>query len=89
MAKESAILTTFITAFRRYHFNRLPFYISPATEHFQSMMVTEVTMCLKGVVCHMDDLLIWRITKDQHYEWVHAVLQLAEKAGVILNQNKC
>jgi len=62
LAKESALLTTFITPFGRYHFNRLPFGISSAPEHFQNMMVTEVTAGLEGVVCHMDDLLIWGTT---------------------------
>lgn len=89
LAKESALLTTFITPFGRYHFNRLPFGISSAPEHFQNMMVTEVTAGLEGVVCHMDDLLIWGSTKEQHDERVHAVLQRAENAGVTLNLKKC
>lgn len=89
LAKESALLTTFITPFGRYHFNRLPFGISSAPEHFQNMMVTEVTSGLEGVVCHMDDLLIWGATKPQHDARVHAVLERAEKAGVTLNMSKC
>lgn len=58
LSKESALNTTFITPFRRYHFNRLPFGISSAPEHFQNMMVTEVIAGLEGVVSHMDDILI-------------------------------
>lgn len=53
------------------------------------MMVTEVTAGLEGVVCHMDNLLIWGITKEQHDERVHVVLQRAEKAGPTLNLKKC
>ncbi len=34
LSKESKLLTTFITPFRRYAFNRLPFGISSAPEHF-------------------------------------------------------
>ena len=34
LAKESALLTTFITPFGRFCFNRLPFGISSAPEHF-------------------------------------------------------
>ncbi len=89
LAEESALLTIFITPFGRYHFNRLPFGICFAPEHFQNMMVTEVTAGLKGVVCHMDDILIWGTTKEQHDERVHAGLQRAEKAGVTLNLKKC
>lgn len=45
-------------------------------EHFQSMMVTEVTAGLEGAVCYMDDILIWSTTKQQHDARVHAVLTL-------------
>lgn len=30
-----------------------------APEHFQNQMATEVTEGLEGVICHMDDLLVW------------------------------
>lgn len=72
-----------------YHFNCLPFGISSAQEHFQNRMVTEVTAGLEGVICHMDDILIWGTTKEQHDARVHAVLERAEKAGVTLNMSKC
>lgn len=89
LSKESALLTTFITPFGRYHFNRLPFGISSAPEHFQNMMVTEVTAGLAGVVCHMDDILVWGSTREEHDMRLHAVLDRAEKAGVTLNMSKC
>ena len=38
LAKESALLTTFITPFGRFCFNRLCFGISSAPEHFQKRM---------------------------------------------------
>ncbi|KAL6479414.1 hypothetical protein MHYP_G00128470 [Metynnis hypsauchen] len=37
---------------------RLPFGIASAPEHFQNRMATEVTGGLKGIVCHMDDVLV-------------------------------
>ncbi|XP_062399854.1 uncharacterized protein K02A2.6-like [Sardina pilchardus] len=89
LAKESARYTTFITPFGRYHFNRLPFGISSAPEHFQNRMTSEVTAGLDGVVCHVDDILIWGATMEQHDARVHAVLERAEKAGVTLNMSKC
>lgn len=88
LSKDSAPLNTFITPFVCYHFNRLPFDIASAPEHFQNMMVTEVTAGLQGVVCHMADILIWGTTKEQHDTRVHAVLEQAEKAGVALNMAK-
>ena len=67
----------------------MPFGISSAPEHFQNRMVTEVTAGLEGVVCHMDDMLIWGATKEQHDARVHAILERAERAGVTLNMSKC
>lgn len=72
LTKESAKYTTFITPFRRFHFNRLPFGISSAPEHFQCMMA-EITEGLEGVVCHIDDLLVWGRDQREHDAQVHAV----------------
>ncbi|KAJ8332638.1 hypothetical protein SKAU_G00424270 [Synaphobranchus kaupii] len=58
-------------------------------EHFQNRMVTEVTAGLEGVVCHMDDILIWGWTQAEHDARVHTVLERAQKAGVTLNTAKC
>ena len=54
LAKESAILTTFITPFGRFCFNRLPFSITSALEHFQRKM-GEILSGLEGIVCLLDD----------------------------------
>ena len=89
MTKESAKYTTFITPFGRYYFNRLPFRIASAPEHFQRMMVTEVTGGLEGVLCHMDDILVWGQTQEVHDVRLHAVLEKAQKAGITLNMDKC
>ena len=89
ITSESAKYTTFITPFGRYYFNRLPFGISSAPEHFQRMMVTEVTSGLEGVLCHMDDILVWGKTQEEHDVRLHAVLEKAQKAGITLNMDKC
>ncbi len=89
LTKESAKYTTFITPFGRYYFNRLPFGIASAPEHFQRMMTTEVTGGLEGVLCHMDDILVWGQTQDEHDMRLHAVLEKAQKAGITLNMDKC
>lgn len=89
LSKDCAHYTTFITPFGRYFFNRLPFGIASAPEHFQNRMVTEVTESLEGVVCHMDDVLIWGSTQAEHDTRAHAVLQRAQAAGITLNTAKC
>lgn len=49
LSGESWLLTTFITPFGRYAFNRLPFGISSAPEHFQRRMSQMLEGC-DGVV---------------------------------------
>ncbi|KAJ8356774.1 hypothetical protein SKAU_G00195680 [Synaphobranchus kaupii] len=86
---DSAKYTTFITPFGRYYFNRLPFGINSVPEHFQNRMVTEVTEGLQGVMCHMDDVLVWGRTQEEHDARLHVVLGKIEKAGITLNVDKC
>ena len=54
---DSAKLTTFITPFGRFCFNRLPFGITSAPEHFQRRM-SQILGDLEGVICLVDDILV-------------------------------
>lgn len=56
-------------------------------EHFQCVMV-EAIDGLEGVVCHIDDLLVWGRDQEQHDVRLHALLQKLEKAGITLNMDK-
>ena len=49
LSTQSAPLTTFITPFGRYWFNRLPFGITSAPEHFQRRM-SFILQDLEGIV---------------------------------------
>ena len=88
LTKQSSLLTTFITPFGRYRFNRLPFGITSAPEHFQRRM-SEVLQGLKGVVCLIDDILIYGKTQAEHDKRLHAVLLKIAEAGITLNDKKC
>uniref|UniRef100_A0A8C7WMF3 Gypsy retrotransposon integrase-like protein 1 n=2 Tax=Oryzias sinensis TaxID=183150 RepID=A0A8C7WMF3_9TELE len=88
LTEESAKYTTFITPFGRYYFRRLPFGIASAPEHFQNRM-SEVTNSLEGVVCHMDDVLVWGRTQEEHDTRLHVVLKRLQEAGISLNVEKC
>ena len=57
LAKDSRPLTTFLTPFRRFWCNKLPFGISSAPEHFHKQ-INKVLEGLDGVVCQMDDMPI-------------------------------
>ncbi|KAK7106117.1 hypothetical protein V1264_017410 [Littorina saxatilis] len=87
LCQESKLLTTFITPFGRYCFNRLPFGISSAPEIFQRIM-SEILLDLDGVICHMDDILIHAADQAIHDQRVRAVLTRLQEAGLTLNE-KC
>jgi len=55
LAKESRLLTTFITPYGQFCFNKLPFGIINAPEHFQHCM-SEILDGLLGIVGHVDDV---------------------------------
>lgn len=85
---DSKLLTTFITPFGRFAFNRLPFGITSAPEIFQRTMST-ILQGLEGVICHMDDILILGSTQLEHDLRVRQVLKKLQDAGLTLNAKKC
>ena len=84
LAPESAPLTTFITPFGRYHFNRLPFGITSAPEHFQRRM-QRVLQGLEGVLCLMDDVLVYGGSPEEHDRRLEMVLARIRESGLTLN----
>ena len=85
---KSSKLTTFITPFGRYCFNRLPFGITSAPEHFQRKF-SEILSGLDGVVFMMDDILIFGKSKHDHDKSLKLVLEVLKKHNVTLNKEKC
>nr|XP_054749950.1 uncharacterized protein K02A2.6-like [Lytechinus pictus] len=88
LSDESKLLTTFVTPFGRFCFDRLPFGITSAPEVFQRTM-SNILEGLDGVICHMDDVLIHGVTQADHDTRVRAVLQRLQGAGITLNHDKC
>ena len=86
--KKSALLTTFIMPFGRYHFNRLPFGNTSAPEHFQRRM-SEVLSDLEGVVCLIDDVLVHGKSQEEHDHRLKKVLERVKQVGLTLNVDKC
>ena len=86
--RESAKLTTFITPFGRYFFNRLPFGITSAPEIFQREM-TELLKDQEGLAVYMDDILIYSDSEEVHEVRLQKTLDTLEKAGLKLNHDKC
>ena len=85
--EESKLLTTFVTPFGRFCFNRLPFGISSVPEIFQRTM-SKVLEGSEGTLCQMDDVLIHGVDQSEHDGRVRAVLHRLQEAGMTLN-DKC
>ncbi|UYV84889.1 K02A2.6-like [Cordylochernes scorpioides] len=88
LSEESSSLTTFLTPFGRYRFKRLPFGISFAPEVFQRKM-SNLLESQSGVNCHMDDIVIWGATQEEHDERLRCVLRKLQDSGLTLNKEKC
>ena len=74
LSPESSKLTTFITPFGRFCFNRLPFGISSAPEHFQKRM-SQVLEGSTGTLCQMDDILVHGRSQEEHDKRLEETLQ--------------
>ena len=88
LSRESALLTTFITPYGHYCFYRLPFGISSAPEHFQKRM-SDILAGFTGVLCMIDDTLIYGRTQEEHNAHLQSALQRLQDAGMTLNVDKC
>ena len=88
LATKFRHLTTFLTPFGRFCFNKMPFGISSAPEHFQCRM-NKVLSGLPGVMCLIDDILVYGSSVEEHTERLQSVLNRLMSAGVTLNQAKC
>ena len=88
LSKQSRLLTTLITPSSRYCFNKLPFRISSAPQHFQKRM-SVILEGLDGVVCQMDDVVVFGSTHTEHDARLTAVLERIQAVGATLNPEKC
>ena len=82
------LLTTFITPMGRFCFNKLPFRITSAPEYFQKRML-QILKGLEGVLCQINDVLVYSKDQDEHDHRVTVVLKRIQAAGVTLNPDKC
>lgn len=87
LSERSAKLP-FITPFGRFFFKRLPFGITSAPEVFQKRM-SDILRGIDGVICLMDDLLIFGENRQQHDERLRQVLDRLSEKGLTLNPDKC
>ena len=85
LSGESKLLTTFITPWGRYCFERLPYGISTGSEQFQKVM-EEKLEGLEGVECQIDDVLVHGETQQIDDERFQAVLKRLAESNITLNR---
>ena len=88
LSSASRLLTTFITPVGKYCFNKLPFRIASTPEHFQRLM-SSILHELDGVLCQIDDILIFGKYKEEHDQCLLAALRKIEAAGATMNAHRC
>ena len=88
LSETSKKLTTFLSPFGRFCFNRLPFGISSAPEIFSRAM-TRILEGIPGVICHMDDILVHGPDMSTHDDRLQQVLSKLQESGLTLNSSKC
>ena len=84
----SCLLSTFVTPFGRFCFNKLLFGISSAPELFQKRMNEILAGCTESL-CLIDDVLVFGATQEEHDSRLDGVLARIQAAGVALNRDKC
>ena len=66
----------------------LPFGITSAPEHFQQRM-NSLLLGLQGVLCVMDDIIVFGKNQQERNGRLHAVLTRLSASGMTLNSEKC
>ena len=88
LSDESRLLTTFLTPWGRFCFNRLPYGISTGSEQFQKCM-SEKLEGLEGVEVLIDDIIVHGADQQQHDQRLSVVLKKLVEANITLNLKKC
>ena len=65
LSPDSQLLTTFISPFGHYCYEKLPFRINSAPEHNQKQL-QKVVGDLEGVACLMDDIVVYGKTEEHN-----------------------
>ncbi|KFD56677.1 hypothetical protein M513_02353 [Trichuris suis] len=84
--EDSRDLTTFITHDGLLHFRRVPYGLCSAASAFQGIM-TEILQGLWGIVCYLDDIVVFGQSVDEHDRNLDAVLRRLQDYDVTLNKS--
>lgn len=84
---KSSELTTFMTPFGRYRWNRVPFGLNNAPEMFQKRMV-QIFGDIPGVEIYFDDIAIAGETVEEHDKALSLLIKRAKANNVKFNSKK-
>uniref|UniRef100_A0A224YP72 RNA-directed DNA polymerase n=1 Tax=Rhipicephalus zambeziensis TaxID=60191 RepID=A0A224YP72_9ACAR len=87
LSEPSRDLTTFVTHDGLFRFRRVCFGLASAPAVFQKMMSDILKDC-SGVLCYLDDILVWGRTRAEHDANLQVVLSRISNTGMKLN-DKC
>ena len=64
------------------------YHLELVPEHFQKRM-NKILPGLDGVLCLIDDTIVFGQTKEEHDLRLKAALERVQRAGITLNKEKC
>lgn len=85
--EKSSRLTTFMTPFGRYKFNRVAYGLNCAPEMFQRKMI-QIFGDLQGVLIYFDDIIIFAINEIEHDKILEKVIERARQNNIKFNPEK-
>lgn len=74
--------------FGRFSYKRMPMGIKSGPERFQSE-VNKILNGQEGVVCMMDDIVVYGKDQDEHDQRLFQTLRKLKAANLTLNKDKC
>lgn len=85
--EESSLLTTFLTPFGRYRWNRLPFGLNISSEIFQKRL-HQALEDLPGVICLTDDIIVHGTDEQSHDVNLDKLLGRCREKGIKMKPSK-
>lgn len=90
MAEESKNKTAFICEFGVYEFNRVPFGLRNAPNHFQKQINKVLSKFIgSSCYCFIDDIIIFARTQDQFIEALNNILYTLHQHDIRIKLAKC
>ena len=88
LGKDSRAKTAFVMSFGKYKFLMVPFGLAKAPTYFQ-LLIDQVLQGLTFAMTHLDDIIIFSNSEEEHLLHLEEVFHWLRKAGFKMKQIKC